>query len=55
MQSSEIPAAEWENPVYGLAEPFTIMRNETTSLTDLVCKLLNIQVSVSYYADMKAA
>lgn len=55
MLSSEIPAAEWENPVYGLTEPFTIMRNETTSLTDLVCKLLNIQVSVSYSADLKAA
>ncbi|MBS6458834.1 MAG: DUF4493 domain-containing protein [Alistipes sp.] len=55
MQSSEIPAAEWENPVYGLTEPFTITRNETTSLTDLVCKLLNIQVSVSYSADLKAA
>lgn len=55
MLSSEIPAAEWENPVYGLTEPFTITRNETTSLTDLVCKLLNIQVSVSYSADLKAA
>lgn len=55
MLSSEIPAAEWENPVYGLTEPFTIMRNETTSLTDLVCKLQNIQVSVSYSADLKAA
>jgi len=55
MLSSEIPSAEWETPVYGLTEPFTIMRNETTSLTDLVCKLLNIQVSVSYSADLKAA
>lgn len=55
MLSNEVPAAEWENPVYGLTEPFTITRNETTSLTDLVCKLLNIQVSVSYSADLKAA
>lgn len=55
MLSSEIPAAEWENPVYGLTEPFTITRNNTTTLTDLVCKLLNIQVSVSYSADLKSA
>lgn len=55
MLSSEIPAAAWETPVYGLTEPFTITRNETTSLTDLVCKLLNIQVSVSYSADLRAA
>ena len=26
MQSSEVPAAAWENPVYGLTEPFTITR-----------------------------
>ncbi len=55
MQSSEVPAAAWENPVYGLTEPFTITRKQTTSLNDLVCKMLNIQVSVSYSADLKEA
>ncbi len=55
MQSGEVPAAAWESPVYGLTEPFTIVRKQTTELTDLVCTLQNIQVSISYAADLRAA
>jgi hypothetical protein len=55
MMSGEVPAAAWESPVYGLTEPFTIVRKQTTELTDLVCTLQNIQVSISYAADLRAA
>lgn len=55
MSQTTVPGAAWENPVYGLEEPFTIVRKETTNLTNLVCTLQNIQVSVSYSADLRAA
>ena len=55
MQSGEMAAAAWEKPVYGLVEPFTIIRKQTTNLTGLVCTLQNIQVSISYSADLRAA
>lgn len=54
MISGEIPNAAWENPVYGLTEPFTIVRKETTNLTELVCTLQNIQATIAYSADLKA-
>lgn len=55
MISGEIAGAAFESPVYGLSEPFTIVRKQTTTLTDLVCTLQNIQASVSYSADLRAA
>lgn len=55
MQSGEVQGAAWEAPVYGVAEPFTISGKEVTTLSNLVCRLLNIQVSVSYAADLRAA
>ena len=47
--------AAWESPVYGLAKPFTISIKQTTELTDLVCTLQNIQATVKYSADLRAA
>ena len=47
--------AAWECPVYGLAKPFTISIKQTTELTDLVCTLQNIQATVRYSADLRAA
>ena len=55
MISGEIPGAAFENPVYGLTEPFTIVRKQTTTLDNLVCTLQNIQASVSYSTDLRAA
>lgn len=55
MSSGEIPGVAWENPVYGLTEKFSIIRKETTALTNLVCTLQNIQVSVTFSADLRAA
>ena len=53
IQSGEIPDAGWDAPVYGTTEHFTINGSETTALTNIVCELLNIQVSVSYPADVR--
>ena len=47
--------AAWECPVYGLAKPFTINIKQTTELTDLVCTLQNIQATIEYSADLRAA
>ena len=47
--------AAWECPVYGLAKPFTINIKQTTELTDLVCTLQNIQATVRYSEDLRAA
>ena len=47
--------AAWECPVYGLTKPFTISIKQTTELTDLVCTMQNIQATVKYSADLRAA
>lgn len=54
MISGVIPDAAWETPVYGLTEPFTIVRKQTTQLTELVCTLQNIQATIAYSADLKS-
>ena len=46
--SGEVPAAAWETPVYGAVKPFKIVRNETTTLAEVVCSLMQIKVSVSF-------
>lgn len=52
IQSGEVPGAAWEAPVYGAEKPFKIVRNETTPLSEVVCSLMQIKVSVSYSADL---
>lgn len=47
--------AAWESPVYGLAKPFTINIKQTTNLSDLVCTLQNIQATIEYSEDLRAA
>ena len=44
--------AAWEAPVYGAEEEFTIVRGETVTIEEIVCKLVNIKVTVSYSADI---
>ena len=53
IMSGEVANAAWESPVYGIEQPFTINRKETTTLEDLVCTLQNIQVTVSFSADLR--
>ncbi|MBO5830435.1 MAG: DUF4493 domain-containing protein [Alistipes sp.] len=53
MMSAEMKRAEWEAPVYGAEKEVIITRQLTTEVKDIVCKLRNIKVSVSYAADIK--
>lgn len=50
--SGEVPGAAWETPIYGKVQDFKIMRNQTTSLSEIVCSLMQIKVSVSYAPDL---
>ena len=53
MMSEEMVGAEWEKPVYGAEREVVITRKQTTTIDDVVCKLRNIKVSVSYAADIR--
>lgn len=50
--SGEVPAAAWDTPVYGCIKPFKIVRNQTETLSEIVCTLMQIKVSVSFAPDL---
>ena len=50
--SGEVPGAAWDTPVYGATKAFKIVRNETTTLSEIVCSLLQIKVTITYAADL---
>ena len=52
IQSGEIPAVAWDTPVYGTSKAFKIVRNETTTLSEIVCSLMQIKVSITYAPDL---
>lgn len=52
MSSGEMPAVDWETPVYGTSREVIITRKQTTTVDDLVCKLTNVKVTVGYSADL---
>jgi hypothetical protein len=54
MESEPMVGAEWEKPVYGAEREVIITRKQTTTVSDIVCKLRNIKVSTEYAADIKA-
>ena len=43
-----VPTAAFEEPVYGADQSFSITQNNTTTLSSVVCKLINIKVTVRY-------
>jgi hypothetical protein len=47
-----IPAADWDTPVYGASESFSIADGKTTTLGAVTCKLVNIKISVGYNSTM---
>lgn len=53
MSSGAMADAEWEAPVFAGEKEFTITRKKTTTINDLVCKLANIKVTVTYSAELK--
>lgn len=52
IQSGDVPGAAWDTPVYGTLKAFKIVRNETTTLSEIVCSLMQIKVTVTYAADL---
>lgn len=53
-REEEIPAVEWESPVYGTTYPFTITKGSTTTINEIVCTLQNIKVTLLCSADLAA-
>lgn len=53
VSSGTVPELEWESPVYGAEQPFSIVKGATTTLADVKCRLANIKVTVGYDADLK--
>lgn len=52
MSSGVMSGAAWEAPVYSAKKEFIIERLKTTTVDDIVCKLANIKVTVTYAADI---
>lgn len=44
--------AEFEQPIYAAEKEVVITRKQTTTVSDIVCKLANIKVTVAYSADI---
>nr|MBR2110926.1 DUF4493 domain-containing protein [Alistipes sp.] len=44
--------AEFEQPIYAAEKEVIITRKQTTTVSDIVCKLANIKVTVAYSADI---
>ena len=52
IQSGEPVGAAWDAPVYGTSKAFKIVRDETTTLAEIVCTLMQIKVSITYAPDL---
>lgn len=52
IQSGDVPGAVWDTPVYGTTKAFKIVRNETTTISEIVCSLMQIKVTVTYAPDL---
>lgn len=52
LKSGDMSAAAWEAPVYSAEEEFVITRLQTTTISNIVCRLANIKVTVAYSADI---
>lgn len=50
--SGDIPGAEWESPVYGAEQEFSIKPKQTTTISDVKCKLMNVKVTIGYDVDL---
>lgn len=47
-----IPAAAWDQPSYGASREFSILREQTTSLGEVICTLRNIKATVVWPAEL---
>lgn len=53
-EESASPAVAWERPVYGTSYDFSILRQTPTTIGEVVCKLINIKVTLTCSADLAA-
>lgn len=53
-EESASPAVEWDYPVYGTAYDFSIRKDTSTDIGEVVCKLQNIKVTMMCSADLAA-
>ena len=51
-REEEIPAAEWDSPVYGTTYPFSITKDATTTIDEILCTLQNVKVTLLCSADL---
>lgn len=51
--SDELPATAWDTPVYGANQVFKIVRNDRENFNEVVCKLMQMMVSITYDPDLK--
>ncbi len=54
VQSHEVQDAAWEDIHYSVSDTFVIEKDQTTTMDDLVCRVSNILVSVTFSDKMKA-
>ncbi len=52
VSTSDEPLYGWEAPYYSASKSVTIVKQTTTQVSDLVCKLSNIKTSITYSADL---
>lgn len=50
--TDRIAPAAWDQPEYAGSKQFTIQKQKTTTIDDLVCTLANIKVTLAYSADL---
>lgn len=53
--ADDVPAAAFEQPVYGASKAFTITAGEVTTVGDITCTLLQCKVTVSYSDEFLAS
>ena len=52
IQSGDVPNVAWDTPVYGASKAFKIVRDKTTTLSEIVCSLMQIKVTITYAPDL---
>ena len=52
VQSGEVLGAAWDSPVYGTTKAFKIVRDETTTINEIICTLQQIKVTITYAPDL---
>ena len=52
IQSGDVPNVAWDTPVYGASKAFKIVRDKTTTLSEIICSLMQIKVTITYAPDL---